>query len=130
MAISGKSGKIAIGETAPVKVVGIKNWSLDLSVDTHDTTALGDDWKNNITGLKEWTATAEGDFNVHSDETGQEALQDAYMNGSEVDMAFYVDDTHFYGGKALINSLSIEDPVDDIVSISVDFTGNGAIAFS
>ena len=130
MAIAGKSGKLSIGTDTPVTVVGIKNWSLDLSLDTLETTALGEDWKSYIGGLKEWTASAEGDFNMHTDTAGQAALQTAFLNGTEVDAQFYVDTTHYYGGKAIINSLSVEDPVDDVVSVSIEFTGNGAIAFN
>ena len=130
MAIAGKSGKLAIGTENPVTVVGIKNWSIDLSLDTLETTALGEDWKNYIAGLKEWTASAEGDFNIHTDQTGQAALQTAFLNGTDVDAQFYVDSTHYDGGKAIINSLSIEDPVDDVVSISIEFTGNGVISFT
>ena len=58
MAVAGKGGKVVIGEGAAKKVVGIKSWSLELSLDTLETTALGDDWKNYITGLKEWTASS------------------------------------------------------------------------
>lgn len=130
MAIAGKKGKVAIGTTEPSTIVGIKNWSIDLSLDTLETTALGDDWKSYITGKKEWTASAEGDFNIITDTAGQQALQDAYLNGTAIDAQFYVDDTHFYGGSAIINSLSIEDPVDDVVSISIEFTGNGEITFN
>ena len=51
MAVAGKNGKVVIGEASTKKVVGIKNWSLELSLDTLETTALCDDWKNYITGL-------------------------------------------------------------------------------
>ena len=47
MAIAGKNGKVIIG-SGTTKVVGIKNWSLELSLETFETTALGDDWKNYI----------------------------------------------------------------------------------
>lgn len=129
MAIAGKSGKLSIGGTTPIKVVGIKNWSLDLSLDTLDTTALGDDWKNYITGLKEWSASSDGDYNVHLDTTGQEALQTAYLEGKTIDLQLFVNDTNCYKGKAFISSLTIEDPVDDVVSISIEFTGTDALSF-
>jgi len=129
MAIAGKSGKMQIGTDTPVTVIGIKNWSLDLSLDTLETTALGEDWKSYIAGLKEWTASAEGDFNIHTDQTGQAALQDAFLNGEEIDAKFYVNGDYYYGGKAVISSLSIEDPVDDVVSVSIEFTGCGEISF-
>ena len=129
MAVAGKNGKVVIGESATKKVVGIKNWSLELSLDTLETTALGDDWKNYITGLKEWSASSEGDYEVPVDADGQQALQDALLNGTTVTVKLYVDGTNYYKGEAFINSLSIEDPVDDVVSISIEFTGTGALTF-
>ena len=129
MAVAGKNGKVVIGESATKKVVGIKNWSLELALDTLETTALGDDWKNYITGLKEWSASSEGDYEVPVDADGQQALQDAFLNGTTVTVKLYVDGTNYYKGEAFINSLSIEDSVDDVVSISIEFTGTGALTF-
>ena len=129
MAIAGKNGKVIIG-SGTTKVVGIKNWSLELSLETLETTALGDDWKNYISGLKEWTASAEGDFEVITDTTGQKLLSDAYLAGSTVEVKLFVDATNYFTGTAYINSLSIEDPVDDVVTISIEFTGNGALTLS
>lgn len=130
MAIAGKNGKVQIGSTTPATVVAIKTWSLELTLDTLETTALGDDWKNYITGLKEWSASCEGDYAVGTDTTGQQALQDAYLDGETVSIKLYVDDTHYYSGTAYISSLSVEDPVDDVVSISFELTGTGALTFS
>jgi len=130
MAIAGKSGKVTIGTDDPATVVGIKNWSLELSLDTLETTALGDEWKNFITGLKEWSASSEGDYEVGTDTNGQKALQDAYLSGDTVDIKLYVDDTHYYSGEAYINSLSVEDPVDDVINISIEFTGSGELSFT
>ena len=129
MAVAGKNGKVVVGASASKKVVGIKNWSLELTLDTLETTALGDDWKNYITGLKEWSASSEGDYEVPVDTEGQKALQDAFLNGTTVMVKLYVDGTNYYQGEAYINSLSIEDPVDDVVSISIEFTGTGALTF-
>ena len=129
MAVAGKNGKVVIGESSTQKVVDIKNWSLELSLETLETTALGDDWKNYITGLKEWTASSEGDYEVPVDTQGQKALQDAYLNGTTVILKLYVDATNYYQGTAYISSLSIEDPVDDVVNISIEFTGTGALSF-
>lgn len=128
MAVAGKNGKVCIGDS-PKKIVGIKNWSLELSLETLETTALGDDWKNYITGLKEWTASSEGDYEVPVDANGQAALQEAFLTGETVTVQLFVDTTNYYTGTAYINSLSIEDPVDDVVTISIEMTGNGALSF-
>ena len=129
MAVAGKNGKVVIGTESDQKVVGIKNWSLELSLDTLETTSLGDDWKNYITGLKEWSAPSEGDYEVPLDGQGQAALQDAYLHGTTVTLKLFVDEKNYYMGEAYINSLSIEDPVDDVVSISIECTGTGALSF-
>lgn len=131
MAIAGKNGRVEIGSGSTSKsVVGIKNWSLELSLETLETTALGDDWKNYITGLKEWTASSEGDYSVPKDTEGQETLQNAFLSGTTVSLKLYVNGSSYYGGTAIINSMSIEDPVDDVVSISIEFTGNGELTFT
>lgn len=129
MAVAGKNGKVAIGDSGNQVVAAIKNWSLELSLETLETTALGDDWKKYITGLKEWSASAEGNYEVPTDSQGQAALQEAYLNGTTVTVKLYVNDTSYYQGTAYISSLSVEDPVDDLVTISMDFTGNGALSF-
>lgn len=129
MAVAGKNGKVIIGESGSQKVAAIKNWSLELSLETLETTALGDDWKNYITGLKEWTASSEGDYEVPTDTQGQAALQEAYLAGTTITVKLYVDGTNYYQGTAYISSLSIEDPVDDVVSISLELTGTGELSF-
>lgn len=129
MAVAGKNGKVIIGESGNQKVAAIKNWSLELSLETLETTALGDDWKNYITGLKEWTASSEGDYEVPTDTQGQAALQEAYLAGTTVIVKLYVDNTNYYQGTVYISSLSIEDSVDDVVSISLELTGTGELSF-
>nr|DAX19269.1 MAG TPA: major tail protein [Caudoviricetes sp.] len=129
MAVAGKNGKVIIGESGNQKVAAIKNWSLELSLETLETTALGDEWKNYITGLKEWTASSEGDYEVPTDTQGQAALQEAYLAGTTVIVKLYVDNANYYQGTAYISSLSIEDPVDDVVSISLELTGTGELSF-
>ena len=89
----------------------------------------GDDWKNYITGLKEWTASSEGDYEVPTDTQGQAALQEAYLAGTTVTVKLYVDNSNYYQGTAYISSLSIEDPVDDVVSISLELTGTDELSF-
>ncbi len=127
MAIAGKYGKICI--STGKQIASAKSWSLELSLDTLETTALGDEWKKYIAGLKEWSASCEGDYAISTDTEGQKALQDAYLNGTVVTVELYVDATNYYTGSAYISSLSIEDPVDDVVSFSCEFTGTDALEF-
>ncbi len=127
MALAGKSGKLEIGTSV---VSEINNWSLDIGTDTLEVTALGDDWKEFIAGLKEWSASSEGTFNIPADNTGQKAVQDAFLNGDMVTVKLYVNATNYYSGSAYISSLNVEDPVDDAVTISFEFQGTGALTYN
>ncbi len=127
MAIAGKSGKLGLGVNT---VVDVSSWSLELGTDTLDVTALGDSWKKFIAGLKEWSASAEGFYSVHTDTNGQKALQDAYLNSTEVSLRLYVNAVNYYSGSAYIYGLTVEDPVDDTVSVSFEFQGTGALAYN
>ncbi|MDS1030964.1 phage tail tube protein [Bacillota bacterium LX-D] len=130
-------------------VTEIKNWSLDLGLDTIETTALGDEWKNFIAGLKEWSASAEGSWNVAVDAQGQKALQDAYLSGATVSLKLYVDAAHYYSGEAfissfytdataskqryegfgIINSDSLEAAVNDVINETIEIQGVGELFF-
>jgi predicted secreted protein len=127
VAIAGKSGKLGLGVNT---VVDVSSWSLELGTDTLDVTALGDSWKKFIAGLKEWSASAEGFYSVHTDTNGQKALQDAYLNSTEVSLRLYVNAVNYYSGSAYIYGLTVEDPVDDTVSVSFEFQGTGALAYN
>lgn len=138
MAIAGKSGKLTVVDSSSTtetvkKVIGITNWSLSLTVSTLDKTALGDDWKSYIHGLKEWTASASGNFEIGSTapsgEEDQEVLQNALLEGTEVELKLYVDGTHYYSGKAIVASMSVDDTLEDVVNASFEFTGCGALSF-
>lgn len=127
MAIAGKGGKLGLGAAV---VSDISSWSLDLGLDTLDVTSFGDEWKKFISGLKEWSASAEGFFSIHTDTDGQKALQDAFLAGTEVTLKLNVNNTNFYSGSAYITGLSVEDPVDDTVSVSFEFQGTGALTYN
>lgn len=127
MALAGKGGKVMINTN---EVADIKTWSLDIGADNLDDTALGDSWKTFIQGLKEWSATAEGNWVISTDTNGQKAIQDAYLAGNTVTLKLYVNSTNYYTGTALISSISVETGVEDLVTVSFEFQGSGAISYS
>jgi Predicted secreted protein len=127
MALAGKGGALYVG-TTPTKVAEITTWSLDVSADAIDVTSFDSDgWQENLPGLKSWSGSAEGNWKVNTDTQGQKALQDAWLNGTLIQVQFRINDTNYYAGQALVTGLSIEAPVDDKISFSVDLTGSGPL---
>lgn len=124
---AGTGGKLMVGTSTAAE---IKSWSIDGGADMLDVTNFGSGgWKENIAGLREWSASVEGNWDM-TDTNGQKALQDAWLNGSSVAVKFYVDGTKNYSGSAYISGLSPEVAVDDAATVSIDLQGTGALSYT
>jgi len=125
MALAGRGGSIVISPNN--KVAEMTTWSLEMSVDTIDTTNFdSNDWGEFLMSFKSWTVSTEGNFKP-DDTMGQKALISAYINSTPVTLLLKVNSTVQFSGNAYVTSLSIETPVDDKVSFSAEFQGSGAI---
>jgi hypothetical protein len=101
----------------------VANWNIDLEVDMLDDTALADNWKSNISGLKGWSCSIEKYWEDN----------DYYTNaGTAVQLVLYTTATsgYRYEGQAIINTDGIETPVDDLVTESVEFTGDSQLYYT
>lgn len=124
--IAGKDGKLVIASDTMAEVT---NWSLDVSTDMLEDTALEDEWKTNVAGLSEWTATVEVSW-LMSD-TAQVACQNAFLNKTTVAPKFYVNAANYYTSTAAyIESMSIADPVADLVTATLSLRGSAALTYA
>lgn len=113
--------------STPTKAAGLKNWSISISSEKIDSTAAGDDWTTHETGIMSW----EGEAELNEVDTFWFGL---LTGGAKVDVEFYVADkadigTVFYSGTATLDG-DIEAPYDDLIGVSVTFTGSGALTSS
>lgn len=123
MALAGKSGAVKLGAN---KVAEISNWSLDLGADDIEITSFDSNgWKEYLAGLKEWSGSIEGNLKTN-DTNGQKAILNAWLNGTKLSFTFEVSSGVTFTGEAFVKP-SIEVPVDDKASFSVDITGTGAL---
>ena len=123
MAVTGKGGSANIGAD---KIAEINNWSLDLGADDIETTSFDSEgWKEYLAGLKEWSGSLEGNLKT-DDANGQQAILQAWLNGTPLDFNFKVTPTITFSGSALVKP-SIEVPVDDKATFSCDIQGTGPL---
>lgn len=128
MAIAGKGGNVKLGVNT---VTEIKSWKLDVDIELKDKTNFGSNgWKEAVSGLKGWSGSMDGTWNIAADTTGQKALQDAYFAGTTVAIEFNVNGTNKYTGSAFVKKMKIDEPVDDLVKFSVDIEGTGALTYA
>ena len=109
-------------------VGGQKGCTLTMEADTIDVSNKNDfGWGSFIGGAKQWSVSCDGQFVV--DDEGQKAIMDAFIAGTEVDIEMKNQaETVYYKGKACITSVEVDAQFDDVATLAVEFTGQGALA--
>ena len=91
--------------------------------------SFGDKYKDKVPSIKDWSASVDGTFAMTAGST-QEELYTAYENDETITIGTYLDDTTYFEGQALVQSLNISSAPDDKTSISCELAGKGAITRS
>lgn len=113
------SSKQAIG--------GQKGCTLTMEADTIDISNKNDyGWASTIGGAKSWSVSCDGQF--VADDAGQQALFDAFVAGTEVDIEMKnTAESVYFAGKAAITSLEVDAQFDDVCTLSMELQGIGAL---
>lgn len=118
--LKGKDGSISAGLN---NLANITSFSINEEADTLETTAMGNaGYKTFVGSLKSWSGTVEAVF----DDTDS-----AVTTGSAITLTVLVDDGSAtqvqYSGSCIVTSKSVEVGVADLVTVSFDVTGTGAL---
>lgn len=117
--------KIKTAETFTV-LGGQRGATLNRSAETMDvTTKDSGGWKENLAGLKEFSIDADG--LIIDSNAAYQALEDAFNNGTPIDVELSTPNDTTYTGKVLVTDFPIELPYDDAVTYSVTLTGTGPL---
>tara|TARA_B100000427_G_C15518610_1_gene599318 strand:+ start:2469 stop:2858 length:390 start_codon:yes stop_codon:yes gene_type:complete len=119
----GASGVVKVGANT---VAEVKSWSLDLTSETIEDTAMGDTARTYLSGLTSASASVDC-FWDETDTNGQVALSP----GSSVTLVLYPEgadssDT-YYTGTAIVTGKSITGSFDGMVEASISATYTGAV---
>lgn len=106
---------------------GQKGCTLTMEADTIDVSNKNDyGWASTIGGAKSWSVSCDGQF--VADDAGQQALFDAFVAGTEVDIEMKnAAESVYFAGKAAITSLEIDAQFDDVCTLSMELQGIGAL---
>ena len=130
MLYTGVTGYIKLGESASAKTLAhMSSWEVELSKDIIEVVSFGNDYKEKVPSIKDWSASADGAVDF-STESGQKELLDAFENGTLLTFGFGITDTIFMEGTGYIESLTITDEADGNVTISISVAGSNAITLT
>ena len=118
--LKGKDGSISAGLN---NLANITSFSINEEADTLETTAMGNaGYKTFVGSLKSWSGTVEAVF----DDTDS-----AVAVGSAITLTVVVDDGSSnqvqYSGSCIVTSRSVEVAVADLVGVTFEVTGSGAL---
>ena len=121
----GSEGVVKIGSNT---IAEVRDWSLEETAETIDSTELSESAKTFEVGTTSWS----GSLNCFWDETDTTG-QGACTVGASVTLNLYPEgattgDT-YATGTALINSLSKSGGIDGLVEASFSFQGTGALTW-
>ena len=121
--LKGKDGTVSIGGAAQGEV---SSWSVSVEADTLETTAMGTGgWKTFVGSLQSWSGTIEMFATTTTAMAG-------FITGADV--AVILVDTPSTGntwtGTAVITSVSIDVASADLVTLSLDLTGDGELVLT
>jgi len=123
---TGSAGVVKVGANT---VAEVRNWSVDQSQDTVETTKLGDTIKTFKTTLSASSGTVDC-FWDETDTTGQGAM----TIGATVTLNLYPEGSDsgdtYYSGSAIVNSIGVAQAHDGLVERSFGFQVSGALTIT
>ena len=129
--IVGNDGQVVIGGIA---VVSTRNFSVDMTSDTIETTAMGTDVRTYVKGMSSWSGSADIYFNTDDYQANViiPATSGAAVGATPVGVKFYLDqdtnDVALYG-NGIITGYSVSSSMDGLVEATISFQGSGPVKF-
>lgn len=120
----GKDGAVYVGSNA---VLEVEDWSIDVTANVVNDTAMGDDWETNKATTKSWTASISVMWDS-GDTNGQEALDEAGEVTFKVYPTGNTSGNTEYSGTAIVTGISRNGSKGDLVKASISLTGTGALS--
>ena len=122
-----KVGKLEIDGS----VLGsLDNISLNITIESGDTTAIGSTWAESIPLGKSWNIS--GSTKYDPADAAQLALMIEFISG-DGDIAaikVYEDASKFYSGAGIITAFNVTKAVGGVDTLSITIMGTGALAYN
>jgi hypothetical protein len=136
--LTGNNGTIAVGGLA---VAATRNFSIELTSDTIETTTMGVDVRTYVKGLSTYSGSADIYFDDSFFDTNETTFNPTtgLVGGTPINVKFYIaygtdgtgtgNDTVF-NGSAIVTGFTVNSSMDGMVEASISFQGSGNTVFS
>ena len=131
--LTGNDGSLVVGSTT---VAALRNFSIEQTSDTIETTTMQKDVRTYLKGMSSWSGSADVYFDPAqaSTSTFMPALTGNSVGGEPVTLKAYVLDDATndiaFTGTVIITGFTVNSAMDGIVEASVSFQGSDTLNFS
>lgn len=144
--LTGNNGVIKVddGSGTPTAIAAVRNFTIDITTDTIETTHMGQDTRQYVKGLSSWSGSADIYFDpaeyplttaFASDptDTALFALNPTLQGVGQAvyTVELYLNNTaNKFTGECIVTGFSVNSTMDGMVEGSISFQGSGAIAYA
>ena len=137
--LTGNNGVIKFDATvggSVATVAAVRNFSIELTRDTIETSTMGVDVRTYVNGMSTWSGSADIYFDSDAS-TGHLAVHTVLNptsgtvgQGTLTFEGFLADTAAKFGGEVIITGFTVNSSMDGMVEASISFQGSGACTFT
>lgn len=139
--LTGNNGVVKIDATlggSPAIVAGVRNFTVEMTADTIETTNMGQDTRRYLKGLSTWSGSADIYLETENLVTGATftaiaplMLTSGTVGEASATVELYLNNTaNRFAGECIITGFTINSSFDGMVEASITFQGTGSVTYS
>lgn len=133
--LTGNNGAVTINS---VNVAAVRNFSVELTADTIETTTMGTDVRTYVQGLSQFSGSADIYFDPSEFDSNESTFNPTagLVGASGVAVKLYIEQNYSgtsdyaFTGNVVVTGYTVNSSMDGMVEASISFQGTGAATFS
>ena len=107
-------------------VLGLNDANNSITSNNEVTTDFGDTFNERLDTIKDSTYSLSG-FYDNADTTGQIAIRDSLINGTDLYVKYLTDGTNGFKQKVVVASFEVSSTPDGVSEVSIELEGSGSL---
>ena len=136
--LTGNNGVVKIDNASgtPTAVAAVRNFSVEITADTIETTAMGQETRSYVKGLSSFSGSADIYFDPANLTGGASVIAALIPTGGAVGDApltveLYTNNTAGkFAGEVIVTGYTVNSSMDGMVEASISFQGSGGATFT
>ena len=137
--LTGNNGVVKIDGSiggSLVTVLGVRNFTVEMTADTIETTTMSNDTRRYLKGLSTWSGSADVYLDTDHMTGGGSAIASLITTGGTVGEAsatveLYLNNTaNKFAGECIITGFTVNSSFDGMVEASITFQGTASVTYS